>query len=111
MTVPYVLTFPMYALLLKDGSGTIFLRHGTDLLLPLFTEDTNVLAYAAKTQLGDCIAAEMASAADVAAFVQNPPSRGGKGQVSIIVLDPIDNQPRSLVSWTLPDFLALLAMH
>jgi hypothetical protein len=108
---PFELTFPMYGLLLKDLTGTVFLRHAQDLLLPLFTEDTNVLTYATKSHIGDCAAVELPTPRDVESFVSSPPSRAGKMQVTTIILDPIDNQPRDLLSWNLADFLYLLSLH
>ncbi len=110
MDKPYQLTFPMYALLFKDGTGTILFRRGPDILLPLFTEDTNVQTYAAKSQLGECVAAVLPTPDDVITFLRNPPSRGHH-PVTTITLDPLDNQPRQHLAWTLESFLALLNMH
>ncbi len=101
----------MFALLLKDRTGTVFLRHGQDLLLPLFTEDTNVLTYATKTNLSEFAVEKLELAADVGEFISSPPNRGGSNPDFIIVLDPMDNSPHGLISWSRMDFLALLAMY
>jgi hypothetical protein len=112
MEKPYQLTFPMFGLLLKDGTGTILLRRGQDLIIPLFTEDTNVLTYASKGQLGECIACELPAPDDVAAFIRNPPRRtAGALPVNAIILDPVDNEARQLLHWTVESFLHLLNLH
>ena len=109
---PFELTFPMYALLHKDGTGTIMLKHDQDIWLPLFTEDTNVLTYAERSGLGECLACELATPTAVDQFVRQPPSRNSNpNEVTTIIIDPIDNQPRVVTLFPFVDFVALLAMH
>jgi hypothetical protein len=106
---PFVLTFPMYSLLLKDGTGTVFLRSGHHTFLPLFTDSDNVLSYGVRTGHPDCIVHELPDAESVNRFVVNPPSRSPTPcEVTHIVIDPYDNQPRVLTVFTRASFLALL---
>jgi hypothetical protein len=108
MATAFVVTYPVYAILSKDATTTVFLRHGQDLWLPLFTDQASLLTYAGNEGLIDHIAVELPTPLDVRLFVTNPPSRGGVTTVTTIVVDPIDNKPRVVSLFSLANFLALL---
>lgn len=96
MEEQFVLTFPVYVLLLKDGTGTILLRYGTDIWLPLFTDRDAVQTYLERSEIEECFVQELQTPPDLAAFLRNPPGRSGTSEVSWVVIDPIDPGPRTV---------------
>jgi hypothetical protein len=108
MEEQFVLTFPMYALLLKDGTGTILLRHGTDIWLPLFTDRDAVQTYLERSEIKECLVLELRTTADLRAFLHNPPSRSGTNAVGWVIIDPIDTSPRTVTLLTVHQILASL---
>lgn len=103
---PFILTFPVYALLLKDGTGTIFLRHGTDLWLPLFTDSDAVKTYLERSDIKECIIQELSTPASLGSFLRNPPSRSGRNSIGKVIIDPIDPGPRTVTLFTVQQLLA-----
>ena len=101
----FVLTFPMYALLLKDGTGTILLRTGADIWLPLFTDSDAVQTYLERSEIKECIIQELSTPASLGAFLRDRPSRAGRNDVGWVVIDPIDPSPRTVTLFTVQQLL------
>jgi len=108
MEEQFVLTFPIYALLFKDGTGTVFLRHNTDIWLPLFTDSGAVQTYLERSEINECIVQELSTTASLGAFLRNPPSRSGRNDVGLVVIDPIDPGPRTATLFTMQQLLVSL---
>jgi len=104
----FLLTFPMYALLLKDGTGTIFFRHGENILLPLFTDKDAVQTFLERSEIQECLVQELQTAANLGAFLRNPPSRSGNNDVCHVIFDPLDPGPREVNAFTFNQVLASL---
>jgi hypothetical protein len=104
----FVLTFPMYTLLFKDGTGTILLRHGSDIWLPLFTDSDAVQTYLERSEIKECIVQELPTPASLGMFLRNPPSRSGRSDVGWVVIDPVDPSPRTVTLFTVQQLLASL---
>jgi hypothetical protein len=107
----FVITFPVYALLLNDGSGVVALRHGTDIWLPLFTDNDAVQTYLERSEIGECLVRQLSTSAELADFLENPPSRvPGKppGDCETVVIDPIDPAPRRVMLFNIPKLIQSL---
>jgi hypothetical protein len=104
----FILTFPMYTLLLKDGTGTILLRHGQDIWLPLFTDSDAIRTYLERSKIKESVIQELATPASLGAFLRNPPSRSGRKDVVWVVIDPLDPGPRTVTLFTVQQLLASL---
>lgn len=84
---------PLYAFLLKDGSGTVFLRAKDEYLLPLFSSAENARLYRDRAKM-ECIIAELSSFPIAYDFLRDPPRRGeDRVPCNFIVFDPIDPKP------------------
>jgi hypothetical protein len=109
MEEQFILTFPVYALLLKDGTGTILLRHGTDdIWLPLFTDRDAVQTYLERSEIKECLVRELRTTADLGDFLRNPPSRSRTNNVGWVIIDPIDNSQRAVTLLTVHQILGSL---
>jgi hypothetical protein len=108
MEEQFVLKLPVYALLLKDGTGTVFLRHGTNVWLPLFSDRDAVQTYLERSEIEECLVQELRSPADLAVFLRNPPSRSGTNKIGTVIIDPIDPGPRTVTLLTVDQILASL---
>jgi len=104
----FILTFPMFALLLKDGTGTIMLRHGPDIWLPLFTDRDSALTYLERSEIRECLVQELPNPADLSAFLRNPPSRAGNNKVEYVVMDPIGPELKTVTVFKVDQLLASL---
>jgi hypothetical protein len=94
---------PLYTFLLKDSSGPVFLRHGEDLWLPLFTSLEFADLYARRTSL-ECVLRTLKTADDVKQYITTPPSQSPKpAPPFLIVLDPIDANPGTEFSLFRPE--------
>lgn len=108
MEEQFLLTFPVYALLFKDGTGTILLRHGTEIWLPLFTDHDAVQTYLERSQIDECLVREIRTTAELGVFLRNPPCRSGTYKVGWVIIDPIDPGPRIVTLLTVNQILASL---
>ncbi len=104
----FVLKFPVYGLLLKDASGVIMLKHGSDLWLPLFTDRDSVETYLARSEIKECCVIELATATKLVAFSENPPSRAGKANCDTVIMDPIDPGSRTVSLFKIADLVKSL---
>ena len=108
MDEQFVLTFPTYALLLKDGTGTVFLQNGEDIWLPLFTDDDAVRTYLERSEIKECIVLELSTPTLLGSFLRNPPSRSGLSDVRWVIIDPVESGQRNVTLFTLQQLLASL---
>ena len=109
MEQEFVLNLPMFALLFPDRTGTIFVQHGEDILLPLFTDRDAVVTFLDRSDIKNCWVKEMATPAELGAFLRDPPSRsprGGRGDADRVVIDLIDDNPRRVTVLTVAQLLA-----
>jgi hypothetical protein len=100
--------FPFFSVLLKDGTGVIFIRHGSDLWLPLFTDHDSVHTYLERSGIKECQVIELPSSTRLADFLKNPPSRAGGSKVDTVVVDPLDPSPRAVTLFAVEKLLAAL---
>lgn len=69
----------------------MFLRSGEKLFIPIFTSEENAMLYRDRGSL-DCLIACLATAQDVASYIESPPSRApGLHHDFDIMCDPIDS--------------------
>jgi hypothetical protein len=88
MTITKV-SLPLYTFLLKDSSGAVFLRHGEDLWLPLFTSLENAALYAKRASL-ECTIHTLHTSDMVKRYIQSPPSRSPTANPEfLIAVDPV----------------------
>jgi hypothetical protein len=104
----FLLMFPVFALLFKDGTGIILLDDGVEKFLPLFTDSDGVQTYLERSGIEECAVMSISSPAALSAFLQNPPSRGGKLDVERVMIDPIDSSPRTVTVFPIRQILASL---
>jgi hypothetical protein len=109
MEEQFILTFPMYSLLLKDGTGIMYLRHDKEIWLPLFTDQAAVETYLERSDIKESIVQELPSPASLGAFLRNPPSRSGRNDVTWVVIDPVDPGPRTVTLLTVQQLLVSLS--
>lgn len=105
----FVFTFPVYAFLLKDGSGAIAVRHGTDIWLPLFTDSDAARTYLERSDIQECLVQELRTPAEFADYLENQPSRvPGKSSIETGIIDPLDSQPRQVMLFNIPKLIESL---
>jgi hypothetical protein len=93
MDDPFLMTFPVYSLLLKDGSGVVMLQGGPNRWLPLFTDRDSLHTYLERSGIGEVAVVDILTAKELIAFLENRPSRSGKPDCRTAIIDPITNQP------------------
>lgn len=108
MDESHALTLPVYSLLLKDGTGVVFLRHGSDLWLPLFTGRECVQTYLERSGIKECQIIELPTAERLRDFLRTPPSRAGHTKVDSVVVDPIDPAARTVSLFNVEKLIASL---
>jgi len=101
----FILTFPMYALLFKDGTGTILLRDGQNMFIPLFTDSDSAQTYLERSEIKECLVQVLADAKALAAFLKNPPSRTGKNSVERVLIDPLHPEPHRITMFPIKQIL------
>ncbi len=90
---------PLYTFTLKDGSGALFLRCGSDLFMPLFTSEENATLFKNRGDL-DCITVCFEESRSVLEYLENPPDRAGNAPAFQVVVDPVDYESgRELVTF------------
>jgi hypothetical protein len=104
----FIMTFPAYSLLLKDGSGAILLQNRAEIWLPIFTDRDSVQTYVERSEIKDCLVVEIPDAVAFKRFLLNPPSRAGKTMPKAIIIDPIDPRPRSVTLFDVQHLLSQL---
>ncbi len=93
----FALKFPVFALLFKDSSGVVKLRHGEDIFLPIFSDDDSVQTYLERSEVKECVVQKINTAAALADFLETPPTRGPNPKDSYcdrVIIDPLDPGPR-----------------
>lgn len=105
MAAEFAMKFPVYSLLLKDGSGVIMLRHGSDLWLPVFTDKDSVQTYLERSEINECCVIELATPSKLAEFLEKPPSRAENAGCDTVVVDPLDPGPRTFTLFKIADLL------
>jgi hypothetical protein len=91
MSEDFAMRFPVRSLLLKDGSSVMLLRHGNSLWLPIFTDADSLATYIERSEIRDYREIALATAKDLAAFLEKPPGRTPK--YDAVIADPISPEP------------------
>ena len=86
--VDFSLTFPIFALTLADGSGTISLEADSRRFLPLFTDRDSARAYLVETGDEDCDIEELPTPKLLAQYLHKSVGEVANG-IDWIVFDPI----------------------
>ena len=88
---------PLFGLVPAHDDGAVFLEHGGEILLPLFTSRAAVLAHLKNSGVRHCRVLEMRDAAALGAFLAGLPARGPNGGVPKVAIDLIDAGTRARV--------------
>ena len=89
MEVDFLLTYPLYALALKDGTGTISLEAGARRFLPLFTDVDAVESYLDEAAIEDCDIEVLETAPLLRDFLANLATPADGIGIEWVVLDPL----------------------
>ena len=86
----FVITFPVFIPLLKDGSGVVMLQnHDTGMIsLPVFTDEDAVTTYLSRKEgMADCQILVAKCAKDFAHLLRNPRSRSKDTKIDWVIFD------------------------
>lgn len=89
------LTPPLFAVLLRDATGSLLLRGAERIWLPLFTNGSKAREFLSTPGLSECLIYRVDNIEHLSTYLENPPSRSPIGaQFDFVVIDP-DSQRQS----------------
>jgi hypothetical protein len=110
MPESFVFTFPVYSMLVPDGSGVLYLGSGQLGLsfLPLFTDLDGVRTYLERSPTFEAMIIELKTKQDLLQFLKSPPTRLEKSKAEIIIIDPIQAEIARLNLWRIEHIITSL---
>jgi hypothetical protein len=94
-THEFVITFPVYVLLLKDGSGAIMHRNMKNgaIYLVVFTDADAAQSFLERSEIKECLVQKLPTRKELAEFLRQPPSRtGGPTPFNGVLFDPLQSK-------------------